>query len=182
VELCIDVYGRVDILANVAGASNREKNSIEDTREGTVAALLSVNLIGTFLCMKYAVRHMKAQRYGRIINVASIAAFYGLRRGNAPYSASKGAVVSLTTQAVADLSAYGITANAVAPGTIRTAMIEQRGDDWFRQAGKDIPMRRVGAPEDVAAAIAYLGSDDARYVTGQVITVDGGLTASLFKG
>lgn len=174
----LDLHGRIDILANVAGISPK-KAPVEDTSIEDFNRILSVNLVGTFLCIKHVAAAMKKQRYGRIVNVASMAAIYPTTMGNNAYSASKGGVAAMTRQLVLEMSPHQITVNAVAPGPTRTPMTEAGGVNRLQSRLPSIPLGRLGAAEDIAAAIAYLASDDASYMTGQMLVIDGGMTAVL---
>ena len=158
-DAAVKEFGRIDILVNNAGV----------TRDG-----LDTNLKGTFLCMKAVSRIMMKQRYGRIVNLSSVVGLRG-NAGQVNYAASKAGVVGMTKSLAKELASRGVTVNAVAPGFIETDMTAA-----MPQAAKDammptIPMQRLGAPEDVAKAVAFLASDEAAYVTGQVLAVDGGM-------
>lgn len=136
--------------------------------------MIDTNLKGTFLCMKAVSRIMMKQRYGRIVNLSSVVGLRG-NAGQVNYAASKAGVVGMTKSLAKELASRGVTVNAVAPGFIETDMTAA-----MPQAAKDammptIPMQQLGAPEDVAKAVAFLASDEAAYVTGQVLAVDGGM-------
>ena len=143
-------------------------------KEADFDAVIDTNLKGTFLCMKAVSRIMMKQRYGRIVNLSSVVGLRG-NAGQVNYAASKAGVVGMTKSLAKELASRGVTVNAVAPGFIETDMTAA-----MPQAAKDammptIPMQRLGAPEDVAKAVAFLASDEAAYVTGQVLAVDGGM-------
>jgi 3-oxoacyl-[acyl-carrier protein] reductase len=175
VEGVLARHGRIDILANVAGVTTKKAPVDEMTLE-EFRRVTSINIEGTFLCTKHAARAMKAQRYGRIVNVSSTTSIIPTTFGNTPYTASKGAVSAMTRQWVMDLAAHGITVNAVAPGPTRTPLTEGLGAQMLADRLKIIPAGRIGEVEDQAAAIAFLASDDAGYINGQVLVVDGGMT------
>ncbi len=175
VEGVLKQHGRIDILANVAGVTTK-KASVDEMTLEEFRRVTTINLEGTFLCAKYASRAMKQQKYGRIINVSSTTSIMPTTYGNTPYTASKGGVSAMTRQWVLDLAAYGITVNAVAPGPTRTPLTEGLGEQMLKDRLKIIPSGRLGEPDDIAAAIAFLASDDASYINGQVLVVDGGMT------
>lgn len=163
--------GGVDILVNNAGIT-RDKLALRMTAED-FDAVLSVNLKGTFLMIKALYADFMRKRSGRIINIASISGLMG-NAGQANYSASKAGVVGLTKTIARELASRNVTCNAVAPGFIETPMTAGMNQDALQEACKNIPLRRMGKPEDVAAAVAFLAGDDAGYITGSVINVDGG--------
>jgi meso-butanediol dehydrogenase / (S,S)-butanediol dehydrogenase / diacetyl reductase len=175
-------FGRIDALANNAGViCDKEpitNNSIEMWHK-----VLGVNLIGLAMMLKHTARVMVGQGSGAIVNTASVAGIRSGAGGNA-YSASKAGVINLTMTAACDLGGHGVRVNAVCPGLIETGMTKFVFD-YAREAGKEAKLgsrcelRRYGRPEEIAAAIAFLASDDASYITGQALPVDGGNTASL---
>ncbi len=163
--------GGVDILVNNAGIT-RDKLALRMTPED-FDAVLSVNLKGTFLMIKALYADFMKKRAGRIVNIASISGLMG-NAGQANYSASKAGVVGLTKTIARELASRNVTCNAVAPGFIETPMTAGMNQDALEEACKSIPLRRMGKPEDVANAVAFLAGDDAGYITGSVINVDGG--------
>jgi 3-oxoacyl-[acyl-carrier protein] reductase len=182
VEEVLARYGRLDILVNNAGApQGADRNEIEDVPVAAWDLTMGVNAKGAFLMSRAAVPHMRKAKWGRIVCVSSKAAFRpGARR--ATYAASKAAIVGFTRSLALDLAPFGITVNAVCPGPIRTSRAistnrREYGDDLeigFRERSKAIPIGRFGEPDEVASMIAYLASDEAAFVTGQAIGIDGG--------
>lgn len=167
-----DEFGSVDILVNNAGITRddllmRMESSAWDL-------VLNVNLKGTFLMTKLVSRYMMRQRRGRIVNIASVSGIAG-NAGQANYSASKAGVIGLTKTTARELAARGITANAVAPGFIQTDMTAVLPEAVKEKALVNIPLRRMGQPADIAEAVAFLSSEEAGYITGQVLAVDGGM-------
>ncbi len=172
VDKIIDECGGIDILVNNAGIV-RDKLALKMT-EADFDAVINVNLKGTFNMIKHTYTHFMRKRAGRIVNVSSIVGLTG-NAGQANYSASKAGVVGITKSIAKELAPRGITVNAVAPGYIMTDMTSNFTDKMKEQFENAIPMRKGGKPEDVANVISFLCSDDAAYVTGEVIRVDGGL-------
>lgn len=172
VEQIIEDFGGIDILVNNAGIV-RDKLALKLT-EADFDAVINVNLKGTFNMIKHTYAHFMKKRAGRIVNVSSVVGLTG-NAGQANYSASKAGVVGITKSIAKELAARGVTVNAVAPGFIMTDMTNTLSDKVKEQFESAIPMRKGGRPEDVANVISFLCSDDAAYVTGEVIRVDGGL-------
>lgn len=176
----VDRHGRLDILVNAAGTMARLR--AVDTDDATWQRVTRVNLDGTFFMCRAALRHMQGQGGGSIVNFSSI---WGLWAGanSAAYSASKGGVSVLTRALALDHAADNIRVNAVLPGDVDTPLLRSGGrsipltDDDIARMGESIPMRRVALPEEIAKVVAFLASDDASYVTGVLLPVDGGYTA-----
>ncbi len=165
-------FGKIDILVNNAGIT-KDKLMIGMT-EADFMDVINTNLKGSFLCMQLASKQMIKQRYGRIINLSSVVGLHG-NAGQVNYAASKAGVIGMTKSAAKELASRNITVNAVAPGMIETdmtAVIPEKAKDAM-MAG--IPVGRAGKPEEIADVVAFLASDKAAYITGQVISVDGGM-------
>lgn len=165
-------FGRIEILVNNAGITR--DGLLLRMKEEDWDAVININLKGTFLCTKEAVKIMAKQRYGRIVSIASIVAFMG-NPGQANYSASKAGIVGLTKTVAKEYAGRGVTANAVAPGFITTAMTDALPDAVRQEMMKAIPMNRFGTVEDVAQAVGFLASPECGYITGNVIHVNGGM-------
>ncbi len=163
-------FGRLDILVNNAGIT--KDSLLLRMKDEDWDAVMNVNLKGVFLCSREAVKTMAKQRYGRIINIASVVAFMG-NPGQANYSASKAGIVGLTKTIAKEYAGRGITANAVAPGFITTAMTDVLPENVKEEMMKAIPLARFGTIDDVANAVVFLASSG--YITGQVIHVNGGM-------
>lgn len=165
-------YGRVDIVVNNAGITRDNFFLRLSTEDWDL--VMAVNLRGTFLCTRIFARKMVRQKWGRIINMASVAGEAG-NVGQANYAASKAGVIAMTKSAARELARYGITVNAVSPGLIETDMIADM-EDTVREGMKEtIPVGRIGRVDDIAAAVLFLASEEASYITGQTLRVDGGL-------
>lgn len=165
-------WGKIDILVNNAGITR--DGLLVRMKEEDWNLVLQVNLNGTFHCTKAVMQPMAKQRYGRIVNIASIVGVMG-NIGQANYAASKAAVIGFTKTVAREYASRSVTVNAVAPGFIDTPMTQGLSVDVKDQLQKQIPLGRLGQPSDVAAAVRFLVSDDAGYITGQVIHVNGGM-------
>lgn len=165
-------YGRIDVLVNNAGITR--DNLLMKMSEGEFQDVIQTNLAGVFHGVKFVTRPMMKQRQGRIINMASVSGIMG-NMGQANYSASKAGVIGLTKAAAKELSSRSITVNAVAPGFIATDMTDKLSETVREEACKTIPLGAFGTVEDVAEAVVFLASDKAKYITGQVLCVDGGI-------
>lgn len=168
----IKTYGRLDILVNNAGITR--DGLLMKMSEEDYDAVLQTNLKGTFHGIRFASRQMLRQKQGRIINISSVSGVLG-NAGQANYSASKAGVIGLTKSAARELASRGITVNAVAPGFIRTEMTGILSEQVQEHAKSQIPLGCFGEPEDVAEAVAFLASEKAKYITGHVLNVDGGM-------
>jgi 3-oxoacyl-[acyl-carrier protein] reductase len=175
VEGTVATYERVDILVNNAGI-NRDQLIIRMPDEDW-DKVIDVNLKSVFLCTKAVLRHMIRQRWGRIVNIASIIGLVG-NPGQANYAASKAGIIGLTKTTAKEVASRGITANAVAPGFIETSMTQRLSESQQQEIKKRIPLGYFGTPRDVAEAVAFLASEEARYITGQVLTIDGGMAGA----
>ena len=167
-------WGRIDILVNNAGI-NRDRLLLR-MKPDDWDQVLEVNLRGAFLCSKYVMPHLIKQRSGRIINVSSVVGISG-NPGQANYAAAKAGLIGFTKAVAREVASRNVTVNAVAPGYITAGMVEDLSEETRQQILARIPMGRFGAPEDVAEAVLFLCGDGASYVTGQVLTIDGGLIA-----
>lgn len=168
----VKAFGRIDILVNNAGITR--DGLLMMMKEEDFDAVISSNLRGTFLCMKAVSRLMMKQRCGRIVNLSSVVGLRG-NAGQVNYAASKAGVIGMTKSLAKELASRGVTVNAVAPGFIDTDMTAAMTEAAKTATLAAIPMQRLGQPEDVAKAVAFLASDGAAYITGQVLAVDGGM-------
>lgn len=172
VKETVDTFGRIDVLINNAGITR--DNLLMRMREEDWDAVLNINLKGVFVCTKAVSRIMMKQRAGKIINMTSVVGLMG-NAGQANYSAAKAGVVGFTKSMAKELASRGITVNAIAPGFINTDMTAVLSEKVKEDLAGKIPAGRLGNPEDVAAAVAFLASDAASYITGQTLNVDGGM-------
>ncbi len=165
-------FGRLDILVNNAGIT--KDSLLMDMQEDQWDQVMDVNLKGVFLCCKYAALMMSEQQYGKIINISSASGQIG-NIGQANYAASKGGVISFTKTLAKELARYKINVNAIAPGFIRTPMTETVPEKVVNYLIGQIPLNRMGEPEEIANAVAFLASDNSAYITGQVLSINGGM-------
>ncbi|WP_026906086.1 3-oxoacyl-[acyl-carrier-protein] reductase [Paucisalibacillus globulus] len=172
VKLTVDSFGSVDILVNNAGITR--DNLLMRMKESEFDQVINTNLKGVFICTKAVTRQMMKQRSGRIINVASIVGVSG-NPGQANYVAAKAGVIGLTKTTAKELATRNILVNAIAPGFISTDMTDQLTDEQKNGMLSLIPLAKLGEPEDVAKVVRFLASDDANYITGQTIHIDGGM-------
>lgn len=167
-------YGNIDVLVNNAGIT-KDKLFIR-MKEADFDDVIDTNLKGVFNCTKQVANKMMKQKFGRIINLSSIAGLIG-NVGQVNYSASKAGVIGMTRTLAAELGGYGVTVNAIAPGFIKTDMTDALSDSVKERIVSLVPLKDIGQPEDIADMVYYLASDSGRYITGQVISIDGGLSA-----
>jgi 3-oxoacyl-[acyl-carrier protein] reductase len=172
IKAAIAELGKIDILVNNAGITRDQL--VLRMKRADWDAVLQTNLTSAYLCTQQVTSSMLKQRWGRIINITSVFGQMG-QAGQANYSASKAGLIGLTMAIARELGSRNITCNAVAPGFIETAMTEALGAEFKQSAAKQIPLGRVGSPADVAAAVAFLASDEASYITGHILNVNGGL-------
>ena len=165
-------YGKVDILVNNAGIT-RDQLLVRMTDEDW-DKVLNVDLKSVFLCTRAVLRGMIKQRWGRIISIASIVGLVG-NQGQANYASAKAGIIGFTRSIAKEVASRGITVNAIAPGFIESEMTQQLSETQKQELKKMIPLGYVGSPHDVAEAVAFLASEEARYITGQVLNVDGGM-------
>jgi len=172
IETAASTFGRIDILVNNAGVTRDQlimRMSDEDWD-----TVLNIDLKSAFLCTRAVLRYMLKQRWGRIISIASVVGIIG-NAGQANYASAKAGIIGLTRSIAKEVGSRGITANAIAPGYIQTKMTEQLDDKQKQELLRHIPLGSLGTPRDVAEAVAFLASEEARYITGQVLNLDGGM-------
>jgi len=172
VKFAVETYGDLHILVNNAGITR--DMVIMMMPEADWDAVINTNLKSTFNCSKAAVKHMMRKRYGRIINIASVAGQMG-NPGQTNYSASKGGQIAFTKALAREVAARKITVNAIAPGFVETEIIDTMPEGTLEAGLKLVPLARIGQPEEIGYAVAFLASDQAAYITGQVLGVDGGM-------
>lgn len=172
IEAAVGAFGRVDILVNNAGITR--DGLLMRMKDEDWDAVLSVNLKGAFLCTRAAFKVMSKQRYGRIINIASVVGQMG-NAGQANYCASKAGLIGLTKSNAREMAKRSITVNAVAPGFIATAMTDALSDKVRAELTAQIPLERLGSADDIANAVLFLASETAGYITGHVLSVNGGM-------
>lgn len=173
VKASIEAFGKIDIFVNNAGTTR--DNVIMRMKPEDFDVVVNTNLRSTWLCSKAVTRPMMRQRSGRIINITSVSGIMG-QSGQTNYSASKAGIIGLTKSLAREIASRGITVNAVAPGFVLTDMTKDLPEELTEQLKSFIPLGRWGNVEDVAKAVAFLASDDAAYITGHVLTVDGGMS------
>ena len=179
-EAVLNEYGRIDILANVAGGSAGPviKTTLGLFAESTKERwedMIQLNLFGTFNCSRAVINHMIERRRGKIVSFASTAGTIGMQRGT-EYSAAKGGIIGFTKALAKEVAPYGINVNCISPGIIGTSRVQETNKDVIEQWQEGIPLGRLGKPEEVASVVLFLASDDASYITGENITVAGGLS------
>ncbi len=172
VKAILAQLGKIDILVNNAGITR--DHLVMRMKRADWDAVLQTNLTSAYLCIQQVIGSMLKQRWGRIINITSVFGQMG-QAGQANYAASKAGLIGLTMAIAREVGSRSITCNAIAPGFIETAMTSALSDEFKQTAVKQIPLGRVGSSEDVAAAVAFLASDDASYITGHVLNVNGGM-------
>ena len=175
VETTTSTYGRIDILVNNAGVARDQlimRMSDEDWD-----TVLNIDLKSAFLCTRAVLRHMVKQRWGRIISISSITGEIG-NAGQANYASAKAGIIGLKRSIAKEVGSRGITANAIAPGFIDTMMTQQLNEKYRQELLQRIPLGCLGSPRDVAEAVAFFASEEAKYITGQVLNVDGGMAGA----
>lgn len=172
VKAAIAQFGKIDILVNNAGITRDQL--VMRMKRADWDAVLQTNLTSAYLCIQQVIPSMLKQRWGRIVNITSVFGQMG-QAGQANYSASKAGLIGLTMAIAREVGSRSITCNAVAPGFIETAMTAVLSDEFKQNAVKQIPLGRVGTSDDVASAVAFLASDEASYITGHVLNVNGGM-------
>jgi 3-oxoacyl-[acyl-carrier protein] reductase len=175
IDKIIDTYGRLDILVNNAGIT-RDQLTIRMTDEEW-DAVININLKSVFLCTRAALKYMMKQRYGKIINISSISGIIG-NPGQINYCAAKAGIIGITRTVAKEMASRHITVNAITPGFIETDMTQKIPESIKEEAKKRIPVGYFGNPKDIAEAVAFFASDASRYITGQYLNVDGGITTS----
>ena len=172
VSKTVETFGQLDILINNAGIT--KDGLMLRMKENDFDAVIDVNLKGTWNCMKHATKLMMKQKYGRIVSMSSVVGVMG-NAGQVNYAASKSGIIGMTMSLAREVGSRGITVNAVAPGFIQTAMTDVLSDDIKKQMKSQIPLGAFGSVQDIANAVVFLASDEAKYITGQTLHVDGGM-------
>jgi 3-oxoacyl-[acyl-carrier protein] reductase len=172
IKSALGQFGKIDILVNNAGITRDQL--VMRMKRAEWDAVLNTNLTSAYLCIQQVISSMLKQRWGRIINITSVFGQIG-QAGQANYSASKAGLIGLTMAIAREVASRSITCNAVAPGFIETSMTAALSEEFKQSAVKNIPLGRVGSPEEVASAVRFLASDEASYITGHVLNVNGGL-------
>ena len=172
VSKTVETFGQLDILINNAGIT--KDGLMLRMKENDFDTVIDVNLKGTWNCMKHATKLMVKQKYGRIVSMSSVVGVMG-NAGQVNYAASKSGIIGMTMSLAREVGSRGITVNAVAPGFIQTAMTDVLSDDIKEQMKSQIPLGTFGSVQDIANAVVFLASDEAKYITGQTLHVDGGM-------
>jgi 3-oxoacyl-[acyl-carrier protein] reductase len=172
IKAALAQFGKIDILVNNAGITRDQL--VMRMKRADWDAVLNTNLTSAYLCIQQVIGSMLKQRWGRIVNITSVFGQMG-QAGQANYAASKAGLIGLTMAMAREVASRNVTCNAVAPGFIETSMTAVLREEFRQSAVKSIPLGRVGSPEDVAAAVGFLASDEASYITGHVLNVNGGL-------
>ena len=172
IKTALDTFGHVDILVNNAGITR--DGLLLRMKEADWDAVMDTNLKGVYLCTKAVIKPMMKQRQGAIINITSVVGLTG-NAGQANYAAAKAGIIGFTKSIAQEIGSRGITVNAIAPGFITTDMTANLGEAVIKELESKIPLERLGNPEDIAGAVVFLASSDARYITGQTLNVDGGM-------
>ncbi|MFA0888424.1 MAG: SDR family NAD(P)-dependent oxidoreductase [Synergistales bacterium] len=168
----LEKTGRLDVVVHTAGMGKNE--AATDCEEMDIRRTIDVNLIGTILVNQQAARIMKEQRYGKIVNLGSIAGIMAHTLRSMPYAASKAGVHQVTRSFAAEMAQYGVNVNCVAPAWINTPLIAKKDEAYYENIRKSVPFQRMGEPDEILGAVFFLSTDASHFVTGQVILVDGG--------
>lgn len=172
----LDKFGQIDILANVAGgAIGAEVGPFANSRKEVWDKIINLNLYAALNCTRAVINHMIKRRTGKIVSIASISGMFG-QVGTADYAAAKAGIIGFTKSLAKEVAQYGINVNAVSPGIIGTARVLAFPEDFKQNLLKRVYLKRFGKPEEVANLIAFLASDEASYITGEVVVIDGGVT------
>ena len=180
VQMTVKEYGKIDILVNNAGLNIRKPSTEVSSQDWDT--VLDTNLKGSFFCAQAVAKEMIKRNYGRIINIGSCTCVFGME-GITPYTASRGAILSMTRSLAAEWGKFGITVNVLAPGWFKTAQntVLYENKEWVNYITDRIPLNRPGRPHDLDGAVVFLASDASEYITGQMILVDGGFTTGATK-